>query len=190
MMLKKGALLLFKVIRQISRSHGYFFFDVDPNWAFPDCNSSLNSPIAMKWCTKLEAAYERPYIVFQGHPSIFKVTQDKKIANFDPNWAIPDCNSSLTSLMDLKWYTKLDVVLKGCPLVFQGHPSIFKIKGTKKSALFTRVSVSALYLQFEFTDGFEMMHKACNYHVWICCCLLWYVPRKKKTLWWVIIISR
>ena len=27
-----------------------------PNWAFPDCNSSLNSPMAMKWCTKLEAA--------------------------------------------------------------------------------------------------------------------------------------
>ena len=28
----------------------------DPNWAFPDCNSSLNSPLAMKWCTKVEAA--------------------------------------------------------------------------------------------------------------------------------------
>ena len=27
--------------------------DFDPNWAFPDCNSSLNSPMAMKWCTKL-----------------------------------------------------------------------------------------------------------------------------------------
>ena len=25
-------------------------FDLD--WAFPDCNSSLNSPIATKWCTK------------------------------------------------------------------------------------------------------------------------------------------
>ena len=30
--------------------------DFDPNWAFPDCNSSLNSPLAMKWCTKVEAA--------------------------------------------------------------------------------------------------------------------------------------
>ena len=28
----------------------------DPNWAFPDYNSSLNSPMATKWCTKLEVA--------------------------------------------------------------------------------------------------------------------------------------
>ena len=26
-------------------------FEFDPNWAFPDYNSSLNSPMAMKWCT-------------------------------------------------------------------------------------------------------------------------------------------
>ena len=30
--------------------------EFDPNWAFPDCNSSLKSPMAMKWCTKLEVA--------------------------------------------------------------------------------------------------------------------------------------
>ena len=53
--------------------------DFDPNWAFPDCNSILNSPIAMKWCTKLEGALERCPIVFQGHPSNFKVTRDKKL---------------------------------------------------------------------------------------------------------------
>ena len=33
-------------------------FEFDPNWAFPDCNSSLNSPMAMKCCTKLETAKE------------------------------------------------------------------------------------------------------------------------------------
>ena len=49
----------------------------DPNWAFPDCNSSLNSPMAMKCCTKLETAKERCPIVFQGHLSNFKVTRDK-----------------------------------------------------------------------------------------------------------------
>ena len=27
-----------------------------PVWEFLDCTSSLNSPMAMKWCTKLEAA--------------------------------------------------------------------------------------------------------------------------------------
>ena len=51
--------------------------DFDPNWAFPDCNPSLNSPMAMKSCTKLETAKERCPIVFQGHPSNFKVTRDK-----------------------------------------------------------------------------------------------------------------
>ena len=28
--------------------------EFDPDWAFPDCNSSFNSPMATKWCTKLE----------------------------------------------------------------------------------------------------------------------------------------
>ena len=53
MSLWRGALLFFKVICQISRSHGTNNTDFDPNWAFPDCNSSLNSPMALKWCTKL-----------------------------------------------------------------------------------------------------------------------------------------
>ena len=51
--------------------------EFDPNWAFPDCNSILKSPMATKWCTKLETAQERCPIVFQGHPSNFKVTRDK-----------------------------------------------------------------------------------------------------------------
>ena len=53
------------------------FVEFDPNWGFPDCNSSLNSPMAMKCCTKLETAKERCPIVFQGHPSNFKVTRYK-----------------------------------------------------------------------------------------------------------------
>ena len=51
--------------------------EFDSNWAFPDCNSSLNSPMAMKCCTKPETAKKRCPIVFQGHPSNFKVTRDK-----------------------------------------------------------------------------------------------------------------
>ena len=51
--------------------------EFDPKWAFPDCNSSLNSPMAMKCCTKFETAKERCPIVFQGHPSNFKVTRFK-----------------------------------------------------------------------------------------------------------------
>ena len=51
--------------------------EFDPKWAFPDCNSSLNSPMAMKCCTKLETAKERCPIIFQGHQSNFKVTRYK-----------------------------------------------------------------------------------------------------------------
>ena len=51
--------------------------EFDPKWAFPDCNSSLKSPMAMKCCTKLETAKERCPIVFQGHLSNFKVTRYK-----------------------------------------------------------------------------------------------------------------
>ena len=48
------------------------------NWAFPDCKSSFNPLMAMKWCTNLEATWERCPIVFQGHLLNFKVLRDKR----------------------------------------------------------------------------------------------------------------
>ena len=64
--------------------------EFDPNWAFPDCNSSLNSPMAMKCCTKLETTKERCPIVFQGHPSNLKVTRYKISPILTQKWAFPD----------------------------------------------------------------------------------------------------
>ena len=75
MLLRRGALLFFKVIRQISRSHGAKIVEFDPDWAFPDCDSRLNSPMGTKCCTKLKVAYKRCPIVFQGHPSNYKVAR-------------------------------------------------------------------------------------------------------------------
>ena len=56
-LLRRGALLFFqghpsnfKVTRLTK------IVEFDPDWAFPDWNSSLNSPMATKWCTKLEVA--------------------------------------------------------------------------------------------------------------------------------------
>ena len=51
---------------------------------FRTFNSSFNSPVkmAMKCCTKLETAKERCPIVFQGHPSNFKVTWDETSPSF------------------------------------------------------------------------------------------------------------
>ena len=54
-----------------------------PNWAFPDCNSCLNSPMAMKWCTKLEAAWGRCPIFFKVIRQFSRSRGTKKIANFD-----------------------------------------------------------------------------------------------------------
>ena len=45
-------------------------FDLD--WAFPDCNSSLNSPMATKWCTKLEVALKRCPIVLAATKQLYK----------------------------------------------------------------------------------------------------------------------
>ena len=52
MLLRRGALLIFKVIRHTALK----IVEFDPDWAFPDCNSSLNSPMGTKCCTKFEVA--------------------------------------------------------------------------------------------------------------------------------------
>ena len=45
---RRSALLFFKVICQISRSQGTKIVGFDPKWAFPDCNTSLNSQMGLK----------------------------------------------------------------------------------------------------------------------------------------------
>ena len=57
----------FKVIVKFQGHTGQKIVDFDPNWTFPDCNSSLNLPMATKICKKLEVGKERCPIVFQGH---------------------------------------------------------------------------------------------------------------------------
>ena len=78
----------------------------NPIQLFTDRNSSLNSHMMVKWCTKLDVDYRCP-IDFQEHPSNFNATQLWNV-DFDPNWAFPDCNSSLNSSMATKWCTKLE----------------------------------------------------------------------------------
>ena len=41
--------------------------------------------------------------------------------------------------MAMKWCTKLDVALKRCPIVFQGHLSNFKVTRLKKSSILTQI---------------------------------------------------
>ena len=114
--------------------------DFDPKWVFPDCNSSLESPMATKWCTKVEVALKRCPIVFFSRSSVkFQGHIALKIVEFDSNWAFPDCNSSLNSPMAMKCCTKLETAKKRCPIVFQGQPSNFTVTRDKTSQILTQI---------------------------------------------------
>ena len=86
------------------------------------------------WCSIEEVPYcfSRSSIKFQGHPV-------QKIANFALNWVFPDCNSSLDSPMAMKCCTKLETAKERCPIVFQSHPSNFKVTLDKTSPILTQI---------------------------------------------------
>ena len=56
MLLRRGALFLSRSSVKFQGHTALKIVKFDPDWAFPDCNSSVNSPMATKWCTKLEVA--------------------------------------------------------------------------------------------------------------------------------------
>ena len=86
------------------------------------------------WSSIVEVPYcfSRSYVKLQGHTAL-------KIVKFDPNWAFPDCNSSLNSQMAMKCCTKLETVKERCPFVFQGHPSYFQVTWYKTSPILTQI---------------------------------------------------
>ena len=86
------------------------------------------------WSSIVEVPYcfSRSYVKFQCHTAL-------KIVEFDPNWAFPDCNSSLNSPMAMKCCTKLETAKERCPIVFQCHPSNFKVTRVKTSPILTQI---------------------------------------------------
>ena len=86
------------------------------------------------WSSIVEVPYcfSRSYVKFQCHTAL-------KIVEIDPNWAFPDSNSSLNSLMAMKCCTKLETAKERCPIVFQGHPSNFKVTPDKTSPILTQI---------------------------------------------------
>ena len=79
---------------------------------FRTLNSSLNSHMAMKSCT-------RSFVKFQGHTAL-------KIVEFDPDWTFPDRNSSFNPPMAMKCCTKLETAevpycFPKSSIKFQGH---------------------------------------------------------------------
>ena len=109
MLLRRGALLFFKVIRQISRSHDTKNHRIWPRlgvsrlWLHFELTNSYKM-LHKAWSSIEEVPYcfSRSSVKFQGHTG-------KKIFEFDPDWAFPDCNSSLNSPMATKCCTMLEV---------------------------------------------------------------------------------
>ena len=87
---------------------------------------ALSSIVEVPYC------FSRSSVKFQGHTAL-------KIVQFDPNWPFPDCNSSLYSRMSMKCCTKLETAKERCPIVFQGHPSNFKVTRDKTSPILTQI---------------------------------------------------
>ena len=85
-----------------------------------------SSIVEVRYC------FSRSSVQFQGHTAL-------KIVEFDPNWAFPDCNSSLNSPMAMKCCTKLETAMEKCPIVYQGHPSNFKVTRYKTSPILTQI---------------------------------------------------
>ena len=133
--------------------------EFDPNWAFPDCNSSLNSPTATKWCTKLEAVLKRCPIVFQGHPSNFKVTRLYKSSNLTQIGRF----RAVTLVWIHQWLRNaqsLKRYWRGPLLFFKVIRQIARSHGFKNRGIWPKLGVFGMYFHFEITNGYNMMHKA------------------------------
>ena len=109
MMLRRGALLFLKVIRQISRSHGSKKRRIWPRLGvsglylqFEFTNGYEMMHKAWSSIEEVPYCFWRSSVKFLGHTAL-------KSVEFDPDWAFPDCNSSLNTPMATKWYTKLEV---------------------------------------------------------------------------------
>ena len=118
-----GALWFFDVICQISRSHGSKTCRFSPKLGisglklqFEFTNGYKMMHIAWSSIEEVPYCFSRSSIELRGHMA-------KKIVDFDPNWAFPDCNSSLNSPIATKWCTKLEVAYKRYPIVFEDHSS-------------------------------------------------------------------
>ena len=118
--------------------------DFDPNWAFSDCNCSLGSPMATKWCIKLKVAFKRCPIVFQGHPSNFKVTQLYKSSNLTQIWPF----WTVTPVWIHWWLWNIAQSLKqqrkDAPLFSKVIHQIASSHGTKHQRLWPKLDVSGL----------------------------------------------
>ena len=133
----------------------------DPIEPFPDRNSSLNSQVVMKWCTKLDVAYKRCPVVFQGHPSNFEVTR----LRISPISTHIVRYRAVTPVWMHQWLwnaTQSSMYYRsGALLLLNVTHQISRSRRTKKIANFDP------NWAFYFTDGFEWFTK--RHVVWKRC---------------------
>ena len=114
-------------------SGSYIKFRGHTGWRIDDSNSIWERLLGLSQLSNpSDLPCSRSYVKLQGHTAL-------KIVEFDPNWAFPDCNSSLKSPMATKWCTKLETAKQRCPIVFQGDPSNFKATRYKTSPILTQI---------------------------------------------------
>ena len=86
--------------------------------------------------------FPRSSVKFQGHTV-------QNITDFDPNWAFPDYRP-VAAFKSLRF------------ALFKVIQQISRSHGSKNRRIWPNLGVSGQQLQFEFTDGYEMLHKVWN----------------------------
>ena len=107
--------------------------------------------------------FRRSSIKFQGHTG-------QNITDLDSNWAFADYRpvaafKSLRFALLIQWWLwndsqSLKQHRRGALLFFKVIHQISRSHATKNCQFWPKLSITGLLLQFEFTDAFEMMHKA------------------------------
>ena len=109
MMLRRCALLFFKVICQISRSHGAKNHPIWPELAVSGLLLQFQFTNGYGMIHKSWSSIEEVPYCFSGSSVKCLGHRAKKIVEFDPDWAFPDCDSSLNLPMATKCSTKLEM---------------------------------------------------------------------------------
>ena len=111
------------------------------------------------WSSIVEVPYcfLRSYIKFQGHTAL-------KMVEFDPKWAFLDSNFSLNSLMAMKCCTKLKTAKERCSIVFQGHPSNFKVTRDKTSPISTQIGCFRTIGRSQLSNPSDLPCWLCSHH--------------------------
>ena len=134
------------------------------------CNATQNIlPIHWKMCI-LFRCWNLRALRLKHHPQGGR-SHGSTNHRFWPKFGVSGLELQFEFTNGYKWYTKLEVAYRMCPIVFQGHLSNFKVThGGKNHWFWPKLEVSGLWLQFGFSDGYGMMHEAWSSIENVPCC--------------------